>query len=122
MTTLKHLIFIAVFVSLSLLAGSALAEDERASEADLERLAAAHQRLETRFSAELQRRADAAIHAEVGRSLAKATTRMLRSHRSVAVEPGKADPAAGPIALAYDTTCTMVGQTLECVLRSSAIH
>ena len=120
-------ILLAISLSLLLTSGVALADEEIASDADLAHLAALNDKLEARFQANLRAKVDAVIEAKVGRVLAAHTTELLNSRIRLAKKRGDAPPAelqefaddrpTSQVQLAYDTTCTMLGRTLECVLR-----
>ena len=119
-------ILLAISVSLLLTSGVALADEEIASDADLARLAAVNDKLDARFQAHLRAKVDAVIEAKVGRVLAAHTTELLNKRIRLAKKRDDAPPAElrefaddGPtsqVQLAYDTSCTMLGPTLECVL------
>ncbi len=119
-------ILLAISLSLLLTSGVALADEEIASDADLAHLAAVNDKLEARFQANLRAKVDAVIEARVGRVLAAHTTELLNRRIRLA-EKGDAPPAelqefaddrpTSQVQLAYDTNCTMLGRTLECVLR-----
>lgn len=120
-------LLLAISLSLSLASEVALADEEIASDADLARLAAVNDKLDARFQAHLRAKVDAVIEAKVGRVLAAHTTELLNRRIRLAKNRDDALPAklrefaddrpTSQVQLAYDTSCTMLGRTLECVLR-----
>jgi hypothetical protein len=121
---------LVVLISLPLSAAAAVADEEIATKADLALLASRQDELEAKFEVHQRAQVDAIIESRVGRALAARTTELLHRQIRLAARQGNAPPASPrPFAddrptnqrPASNTTCTMVGRTLECVLRDSAV-
>ena len=131
MTPSKLSILLGILILLSLPAAPAVADDDEiATAADLDRLTSSLNKLQAKLDRELGAQFDALIEDKFGSALALRTTQRLRSQARLAAHRGDVPPASlravtdhSPTNLALqpsNTTCMMVGRTLECVLQDFA--
>ena len=133
MTPSKFSILLGFSLLLGLPSTTAVADDEIARDADLAGLASSQKKLEEAFDLRIRTKVDALIENRVGRFLADRTTQLLNRQSHLAHRAGSPDsrpPAAmrvvtesgttNTVQSASNTTCKMVGHTLECVLRDFA--
>jgi len=118
---------------ISLTSSPALADEEIASPAELAKLASTHQRLQAEFERQMHARHESSLGHMLERDLASRTTRLLNQRiQRQKIAAASRHQAAPPAAmqglpspefeisneLTSNTTCTMVENTLECVLRA----
>ena len=121
---LKKMLWILIFSSLPL---TSVAADEDATAADRAELASCQQKLQVEFDERMGAWIDSVIEVEMGQVLAARTTDRLQEQILPATRPDDAPPpamrastedlATTRVQPMNDTACTMVGQTLECVVR-----
>jgi hypothetical protein len=123
MTPSNRLKLLGISIHLALCSTIAIAGEEPASDADLARFASSQERLQAQIEEHLQVRVEALFEAELDQILTARTTALLRQENHILTGREEAPPAALQGALASrptsNTACTMVGRTLECVLRET---
>jgi hypothetical protein len=126
LSNLLKLLGISMFLSLH----AAVAEDEMATQAELDGLNSSQIELQAQLDLKLNAQIGEWMEAELDPVLAERMTRRLRRQNRPANRQGDASPAA-MLAVTDDpatraarpssnTTCKMVGHTFECVLRDPA--
>jgi hypothetical protein len=126
LSNLLKLLGISIFLSLH----AAVAEDEMATQAELDRLNSSQIELQAQLDLKLDAQIGKWMEAELDPVLAERMTRSLRRQNRPASRHGDAppaamlavtdDPATSAAQPSSNTTCKMVGHTLECVLRDPA--
>jgi hypothetical protein len=126
LSNLLKLLGISIFLSLH----AAVAEDQIATQAELDELNSSQIELQAQLDLQLDAQIGRWMESELDPVLAERMTRRLRRQNRPANRPGDAPPAAmlaptdDPATSAAqppsNTTCKLVGHTLECVLRDSA--
>ena len=133
MTPSKLSILLGILILMSLPptpAAAAADDDEIATAADLDRLASSLNKLQAKLDRELGAQFDALIEDKLGSVLALRTTQRLRRQTRLVARRGDVPPATlravtdgsprNPAQQPSNTTCMMVGRTLECVLQDFA--
>ena len=131
MTPSKLSILLGILILLALPAIPAVAaDDEIAAAADLDRLISSLDKLQAKLDQELAAQFDTFIEDKLGPVLALRTTQRLRRQTRLAARRGDVPPASpravtdgsptNPAQQPSNTTCMMVGRTLECVLQDFA--
>jgi hypothetical protein len=126
LSNLLKLLGISIFLSLN----AAVAEDEMATQSELDGLNSSQIELQAQLDLKLDAQIGKRMEAELDPVLAERMTRRLRRQNRPANRQGHAPPAA-MLAVTDDlatsaaqsssnTTCKMVGHTFECVLRDPA--
>ena len=120
------LLGISIFLSL----GTAAAEDEIATQTELEELNSNHLELQAQLDVQLATQIDRWMEVELDPVLTGHMTRNLRRQNHPAYQRDDAppaamlaptdDPPANAAQQSSNTTCKMIGRTLECVLRDPA--
>jgi len=123
-------ILLGILMCLWLSPTAAAADDEIASPAEPSRLAPRQHKLQTDFDQHLSAQVDELIEGKLDTVLLSRTTQLLRHQtrpaarhddlQPAAMRTGALDLPADTVQPASNTTCTMVGHTLECVLRDGA--
>ena len=126
LSNLLKLLGISMFLSLH----AAVAEDEMATQAELDGLNSSQIELQAQLDLRLDAQIGKWLKAELDPVLAERMTRRLRRQNRLANRQGDAppaamravtdDPEASAAQASSNTTCKMVGRTLECVLRDPA--
>ena len=126
LSNLLKLLGISIFLSLH----AAVAEDEMATQAELDELNSNQIELQAQLDLKLDGQIGKWMEAELDPVLAERMTQRLRRQNRPANRQGDAppaamlavtdDPAASAAQSSSNTTCKMVGRTLECVLRDPA--
>jgi hypothetical protein len=126
LSNVLRLLGISVFLSL----GTAAAEDEIATQTELEELNSNHLELQAQLDGQLAIQIDQWMEVELDPVLTGHMTRNLRRQNRPAYQRDDApppamlaptdDPPANAAQQSSNTTCKMIGRTLECVLRDPA--
>ena len=126
LSNLLKLLGISMFLSLH----AAVAEDEMATQAELDELNSSQIELQAQLDLKLDAQIGKWMKAELDPVLAERMTRRLRRQNRPANRQGDAppaamlavtdDPATSAAQPSSNTTCKMVGHTFECVLRDPA--
>jgi hypothetical protein len=105
----------------ALITTMATASDEIVASTDLAELVSSQQRLQSQMEEHLRVRIETLFEDELDQVLTDRTTALLRAGNRNGARPHDAPPAAmqelDGSRPTGNTTCTMVGSTLECVLR-----
>ena len=126
LSNVLKLLGISIFLSL----GTAAAEDEMATQTELGELNSNHLELQAQLDVQLATQIDQWMEVELDPVLTGRMARNLRRQNRAAYQRDDAppaamlaatdDPPANAAQQSSNTTCKMIGRTLECVLRDPA--